>query len=135
MSANTVTVHAARYGIDFRHPLLDHRLYEFAASVPSHQTHRAEEAKRIVRNALRGYGPDAVLDLPGQHFDGLFDRGVRERERDKVWTLLTDMRAAALGIVEERPLREAYQSYLDGKSRARFWYTATLEDWLRRHFP
>lgn len=127
---------AASHGIEFRYPLLDHRLIEFAASLPSEQTFRASQRKIIVRNAMRGLLPSSVLEmwdkiLPTE----IFHRGLREREQAKAWHLLTNMRAAEMGFVHEPTVRQAYQDYLSGKTdNTLFWHTLTLEDWLRRWF-
>jgi asparagine synthase (glutamine-hydrolysing) len=130
------TKQAASYHIDLRHPLLDHRLMEFAARLPTTQTFRAAQRKIIVRNAMRGYLPDSVLNMWDKIYPTeIFVRGVRERETGKVWSLLTDMRAAQLGFVNPEILRRNYQDYLDGKHQNdRFWHALTLEDWLRRYF-
>ena len=46
-----------------------------------------------------------------------------------------DKRAAEMGFVDEPRLREEYQSFVDGRSDdMSFWYSMTLEDWLRRYF-
>lgn len=122
--------------VEFRHPLLDHRLIEFAASLPTTQTFRASQRKIIVRNAMRGLLPPSVLEMWDKIVPGaICHRGLREREQAKVWRLMTDMRAAEMGFVDEMKLRQAYQDYLDGKTEDTFfWYTLTLEDWLRRWF-
>lgn len=127
---------AESYGIEFRHPLLDHRLIEFAASLPTEQTFRASQRKIIVRNAMRGLLPSSVLEMWNKIVPGaICHLGLRQRERDKVWRLLTNMRSAELGYVDESVLRQAYQDYLDGKTdNTHFWHTLTLEDWLRRWF-
>ncbi len=126
----------ARHGIEMRHPLLDHRLFEFAASLPTTQAFRAGQRKLIARNAMRGTLPDEIVDMWGKITpETIAERGLRERESGKVWPLLSGMRAADLGLVDEAALREAYQRYLDGKTDDDlFWYTLTLEDWLRRYF-
>ena len=131
-----VTWQAAGHSIEMRHPLLDHRLLEYAASLPTSQTFRAGQRKIILRNAMRGYLPDSVLDMWGKIYpSAIFKRGVRERETEKVWNLMTGMRAAELGYVDQAILRQNYQEYLDGKHEdERFWHAITLEDWLRRYF-
>jgi hypothetical protein len=135
--ASLATRHAARYGIDFRHPMLDHRLFDFAASLPTTQTFAAGRRKVILRNAMHGLLPEPVLGCWGKTYpDAIARRGLRERERAKVWSLMTDMRAAEMGFVDERRLRAAYRDYLTGRDRrALFWNTLTLEAWLRRYFP
>lgn len=128
---------AADAQVERRHPLLDHRLIEFALSVPVGQTYRAGLRKLIMRDAMRGYLPDALLDRRDNIFTGaIVRRGLKEREQTKVWSLITNMRAAALGFVDEACLQQTYRAYLAGEVRHEsFWHTLTLEDWLRRYFP
>ena len=131
-----IDAQAGEHGISFRHPWLDHRLLEFAASLPSTQTFEAAVRKGILRRVLAGRVPDEILAQPDKTVPAaLLDRGLRERETAKVWRLLTGMRAAELGWVDEELLRAEYQAYLDGRiRRTRFWHALTLEAWLRRWF-
>jgi asparagine synthetase B (glutamine-hydrolysing) len=134
--AEGLTAHAARHGVELRHPLLDHRLFELAARLPTDQSFRSGVRKIVVRNAMRGSLPAEVVDRPDKIYpDSIVHRGLRERERDRVWSLMTGMRSAALGYVDEPRLHQAYRRYLAGETRsALFWHTLTLEAWLRR-FP
>lgn len=126
----------SRYGIRLLCPLLDHRLVEFAASLPTTQTFRSGQRKTIMRTAMRGRLPDEIVDMWGKITpEVISERGLRERETERAWALLTDMRLADCGLVDQAVLRRHYQDYLDGKhSDAVFWYTLTLEDWLQRYF-
>jgi asparagine synthase (glutamine-hydrolysing) len=130
------TAAAARRGVTLRHPLLDHRLFEFAASLPADQSFRAGEGKTIVRNALRGLLPAEVIEQRGKVVPTpISRRGLAEREQEKVWPLLSNMRTAALGVVDEDRLRAEYRDYVAGVSRSGlFWYALTCEAWLREHF-
>jgi asparagine synthase (glutamine-hydrolysing) len=141
MTMNYVAEHQdrrtrVRHGIDLRHPLLDHRLVDFALTLPTTQTFRAGQRKIIVRNAMRGILPGEIVEMWGKIYPTtISERGLREREQAKVWALLTNMRAAELGLVDEARLRQAYQDFLDHQKDEDFiWYTLTLEDWLRRYF-
>lgn len=127
---------ASEYMVEFRHPLLDHRLFTFAASLPTNQTFRANWRKIIVRNAMDGYLPYNVINWGGRIVaSSIAHRGLREREQPKVWQLITNMRSAELGLVDEKVLQATYRDYLAGKHEyASFWNTLTLEDWLRRYF-
>jgi asparagine synthase (glutamine-hydrolysing) len=128
--------HAAAHGLAVRSPLLDHRLAEFAVRLPVDQTFRAGQRKIILRNAMRGVLPDAVVDMWGKIVPTVIaDRGLREREQEKVRGYMRNMRAADLGYVDEAPLRQAYDDYVVGKTDSTmFWFAITLEDWLRRYF-
>ncbi|HXU43971.1 MAG TPA: asparagine synthase-related protein [Thermoanaerobaculia bacterium] len=136
MIAGQMTSRAEELGIDFRHPWLDHRLFELAASLPSEQTFAAGSQKVVLRNALRGLLPSDVVDRLGKTYPTpIFNRGLREREREKVRGLLTNMQAARRGFVDEASLRATYERYLAGATNdVHFWYSLTLEAWLRLHF-
>lgn len=126
----------ADYGIEFRHPFMDHRLIEFAASLPPEQTMWNTVSKIIMRRAMRGYLPDVVLDKRTKTLPTAVGmRGLRELETGKVWALLSDMRAAQLGLVDEDEIRRQYNRYVQKETEdTRFFYTLTLEAWLRQHF-
>jgi asparagine synthase (glutamine-hydrolysing) len=127
---------AASYGLDLRLPLLDHEIVEFALSLPPDQAVRGGVRKWIVRQAMRGRLPEAVLDRTDKTYPtAVAERGLKQREVERVWSYLTDMRTADLGLVDERRAREAYRAYLNGTTRSSlFWHTITLEHWLRTYF-
>lgn len=131
------TAHLARrFGLQSRHVLLDHRLVEFALSLPATQTLRDGQRKTVMRNAMRGRLPDSVVNMWGKIYPtAISERGLRERETAKVWNYLTNMRAADLGYLDEMSVQRAYRDYLDKKAKdTRFFYALMLEDWLRRYF-
>lgn len=127
---------ARRFGLQPRHVLLDHRLIEFALSLPTNQSIRNGQRKTIMRNALRGRLPDSVVNMWGKIVPTLIsERGLREREQTKIWSYMANMRAAQMGFVDEPALHKAYRDYLDNKTQnALFFYALSLEDWLRRYF-
>lgn len=126
---------AAVHGLELRHPMLDHRLFEVAARVPGTVNYRAGYHKMVLREAMRGSLPESVRKQRAKTVPiALFHRGIREHEQAKVWPLLYEMRAEDLGLVDGLRVRRSFQSYLDGEDDVSFWRAATLEDWLRRHF-
>jgi asparagine synthase (glutamine-hydrolysing) len=131
------TDHASRHGIDLRHALLDHRLWELAAALPSTQTFAAGNRKIALRNALRRVLPPDVWSSLGKTYpSAIAHHGLRERETGKVWDLLRGMRAADMGFGDEALLHEEYRSYLAGKNQGGLlWQALTLEAWLRQYFP
>ena len=56
------------HSIETRVPLLDHKLVEFAASIPSELKLRHGTTKHIFKQAMRGILPDAVIDRRKQGF-------------------------------------------------------------------
>lgn len=62
-----VTMHdedlnAMYYSVENRSPFLDRNLFEFAHSIPARHLVRDGKAKIILREAMRGIVPDAILD-------------------------------------------------------------------------
>lgn len=124
------------HGVRVVHPYLDRRLVEAALRLPAGRVFAAGLWKVALRQAMRGLLPDEVVErrhkiVPVAHFE----RGLREKERTRVAELTTGMRAADLGLVDEDALRRHCRDYVEGRNAdCRFWYTLTLEDWLRNHF-
>src|SRR5213079_1038274 len=56
------------HSIEARPPLLDHRLVEFAATIPAHIRLRGGTTKYLLKRAMRGILPDAVIDRPKHGF-------------------------------------------------------------------
>ena len=54
--------------VEARVPFLDHKLVEFAMSIPSHLKYHEGETKYILKRALKGIIPDRVLRRPKQGF-------------------------------------------------------------------
>jgi asparagine synthase (glutamine-hydrolysing) len=55
-------LNAMYYSIENRSPFLDRRLFEFANAVPTRHLIRNGYAKAVLRDAMRGIVPDAILD-------------------------------------------------------------------------
>lgn len=124
----------SRWGVELRHPYLDARLFELAARLPGTAFHRAGLYKPVLRDAMAGRLPPAVLAQRRKaSSSALFHRGMRRRRRREVEDLLHDMRAADLGLVEPAPLKAAWEGYRAGGRDTRFWHALTLEAWLRCH--
>jgi asparagine synthase (glutamine-hydrolysing) len=50
------------FSIENRSPFLDRDLYEFSVTIPTRHLIRDGRAKAVLREAMRGTAPDAVLD-------------------------------------------------------------------------
>jgi len=54
--------------LEAREPLLDHRLVEFAASLPDRMRVRGKQGKWLMKQTMRRYLPDTILFRPKQGF-------------------------------------------------------------------
>jgi asparagine synthase (glutamine-hydrolysing) len=69
---------ASRDGVEFRHPLSDRRLVEFALAIPDGQRRRGRIRKFILRETMRGLLPDSVrLGVADPDFSHLFGETLR----------------------------------------------------------
>lgn len=122
------------WGVEMAHPLLDHRLFELAARLPGTAFHRAGLYKPVLRDAMAGRLPAAVLGRRrSASVAGLFRRGLARRRREVEALLAGGLRSADLGLVEPAALETAWRQHLAGGRDSRFWHALTLEAWLRRH--
>lgn len=55
-------LNAMYYSIENRSPFLDRRLFEFCYSIPTRHLVRDGRAKAVLRDAVRGIAPDAIVD-------------------------------------------------------------------------
>ena len=127
----------APYGIEHADPWSDRRLLEFAVAVPQRVLNRPDEPKRLTRRAMRGIMPEAARRTAGKYSpEPLLDHALKEREHTVVDSLLTDMRAAERGYLDESALRATYEAFRNGTSAAPLlWYPLSLEMWLRTYWP
>jgi asparagine synthase (glutamine-hydrolysing) len=57
-------LNAMYYSVENRSPFLDRRLFDLCQSIPTRHLIRDAKAKAVLREAVRGLAPDAVIDNP-----------------------------------------------------------------------
>jgi asparagine synthase (glutamine-hydrolysing) len=121
------------HSLEGRSPLLDHVLMEFAASLPPTFKLAGREKKRVLKAALRGVVPDAILDRPKMGFGAPIANWFRNELREMAHDLLLSPRAAQRAYfrptVVARLLDEHMQSRADHSED--LWDLLVLEVWHR----
>jgi asparagine synthase (glutamine-hydrolysing) len=119
--------------VDRRYPFLDRRVAEFALAVPVDQKVRLGESRSILRRALKGLVPDAVLQRRTKA--GPSEAFMRALIRQRHWltTLLRDPRVCAHGIVDRAGLHSALNRVTHGHAsdQSLLIRCLSLELWLR----
>jgi asparagine synthase (glutamine-hydrolysing) len=129
----------ARSGVRHVDPWSDHGVIELAMATPQHVITPAGELKGLLREAMRGVVPEMARRAAAKRTPARFYlRGLLDRSRDVVWSLIDGSQAAARGYVDAGALRTAYSGFLQRQERVSerewraFWRFLDLEDWLRR---
>jgi asparagine synthase (glutamine-hydrolysing) len=119
--------------VELRMPLLDHKILEFAASLPQNYKVRGFTTKYIAKKTLSGLVPREILHRKKIGFPVPYERWLRQDLRDWVRDLLLDTRTTARGYFQknavERMLSEDIAS--GGYSKEIFDLTV-LELWHRQ---
>jgi asparagine synthase (glutamine-hydrolysing) len=128
-----VDIATMAHSLEARSPLLDHELMEFAASLPADMKVRGTEKKWLLREALRGTIPDAILDRPKQGFSVPISDWFRDELRDWVREVLLDPGTVGRGWFEPRVVEGLLDRHAAGvdDDQHRIWSLLMLELWQR----
>lgn len=121
--------------LEAREPLLDHRLLEFSASVPSSLKLRHGQGKYLLRRLLARRLPEAIVNRPKQGFAVPIGAWLRGPLRPMAEDLLLDGRLDSRGIFDGREVTRIWRQHAGGSHdhRHRLWSLLMLELWFR-HF-
>ena len=122
------------YSLEGRSPLLDHQLMEFAASLPGDLKLRGTEKKVVMRDALRGWIPDRILDGPKRGFAlPMAGDWFRGELRGLITEVLTDPGTLGRGYFREDGVRALLEDHLAGTRDhgMQLWGLMMLELWHR----
>jgi asparagine synthase (glutamine-hydrolysing) len=121
------------YALEARSPLLDHELLEFAASIPAGFKVRGGQKKWILREALRGWLPDEILDRPKQGFSVPVSAWFRHELGDLPQSVLLDRRSVDRGYFQRGEVEAMLARHRAGTADEgkRLWSLFVLELWHR----
>jgi asparagine synthase (glutamine-hydrolysing) len=129
-----VDIASMAYSLEARSPLLDHELMEFAAALPGSAKLKGSEKKVVLRDALRGWIPDTILDGPKRGFAlPMAGDWFRGELRDYIGDVLTDPRSLSRDYFREPYVRSLLERHLDGteENGAQLWSLMMFEIWHR----
>ena len=121
------------HALEARSPFLDHEMMELAASIPASLKARGTEKKWVLREAMRGWLPDDLLDRPKQGFSVPLSDWFRGELRSYVSEVLLDPSTLARGWFREDAISgmlDRHAAGADGEA-GRIWSLLMLELWHR----
>jgi asparagine synthase (glutamine-hydrolysing) len=119
------------HSLEARSPFLDHVLMEFVASLPSPFKLWGRQKKRILRAALRGLLPDAILDRPKMGFRVPLSAWFRSDLREIAYDTLLSSRALQRGYFESEGIARLLHEHCAGQvdHGEELWDLLMLELW------
>jgi asparagine synthase (glutamine-hydrolysing) len=112
---------AMAVSLETRVPMLDHRVIEFACSLPLALRVRAGEGKWLLKRLLARYVPSALTDRPKTGFGIPIDTWLRGPLREWAEALLEDSRLRRDGFFNPEPIRRKWQEHLSGRRNWAYW--------------
>jgi asparagine synthase (glutamine-hydrolysing) len=123
------------HGLEARSPFLDHRLVEFAASLPVHMKVRNGQTKYLLKSAMRGTLPDTILDRDKMGFGVPIDRWFRQECREFLRDILLSDRCMGRGYFRPERVRQMIDAHQQTETNYgyRLYALLMLELWHREY--
>lgn len=120
--------------LEARVPILDHRVTEFAWSLPADKLIRNGESKWILRQVLYRYVPKPLIERPKMGFGVPIDAWLRGPLREWAEELLSERRLKAHGIFDVGTVRRYWHEHLSGRRnwQYRLWNVLVFQGWHER---
>ena len=120
--------------LEAREPLLDHRLIEFAWTLPLHMKVRDGKGKWLLRTLLARYVPEELVERPKMGFAIPLDSWLRGPLREWAESLIEERRLREEGWLDATQVRNAWRSHLAGGAewQQHLWTVLMFQAWLER---
>lgn len=121
------------HSIEVRVPLLDHKLVEFAATIPPELKLKNGTTKSIFKEAMRGIVPDEVIDRPKRGFAVPLGDWFRGHLADYVRDLLLSATSRARRVIDPTYVEHLLRLHAAGRPMdMQLWTLISFELWCRR---
>lgn len=119
--------------LEARVPLLDYKLIEYAASIPSNIKIKPFKAKYLFKQAFADFLPKPILTRKKMGFNVPIGTWFREGQRSLISQLLLSERARSRGFFNDAFVARLLHDHLEGRTdyQKQLFILASLELWFR----
>jgi asparagine synthase (glutamine-hydrolysing) len=119
--------------IESRVPFLDHKLVEYAATLPDQWKLSGFTTKRVLRESMKGLLPESILNRPKMGFPVPFAGWTRGAWNAVARDVLLDRRSRERGIIDADAVDTLLRHHAEGRTEGgdRIWSLLNLELWHR----
>lgn len=127
-----VDVASMANSLEVRAPFLDHKLMDWAATIPEHQRFAGTEPKSLLKKAMEPYLPHDLMYRPKMGFGVPIDKWLRGEMKDFAYETLLSPAARARGLFNMDVVKETLDRHVAGEGHApRLWALLMLEMWFQ----
>ena len=132
----TVDRMSMAHSLETRSPLIDHKVVEYAASIPGELKLKGNHLKYLLRKVAARYLPDELITRKKQGFGFPLGIWMRTELKDFLQNLFAESRMTELGIFDPGYIQQLIAEHLAGQKdhNYRLWLLINLEIWYRMNF-